>query len=51
MHLNDDGILIQSLERPRELAVGAIAEQAVKVPLQPLQRSGDPAKRDDNSLS
>ena len=51
MHYNDDGILIQSLECPRELPVRPSAEQAVKVPLQPLQGSGDSAKRDDNSVS
>jgi hypothetical protein len=49
MHYNDDGILIQSLECPRELPVRPSAEQAVKVPLQPLQGSGDSAKRDKQS--
>ncbi len=51
MHYNDDGILIQSLEHPRELPVRPSAEEAVKVPLQPLQGSGDSAKRDDYSVS
>ena len=51
MYYNDDGILIQSLERHRELPVRPNAEQAVKVPLQPLQGSGDSAKRNDNSVS
>jgi hypothetical protein len=50
MHYNDDGVLIQSLESPREIPVRPSAEQAVKVPLQPLQGSGDSAKRDDNSV-
>ncbi len=47
MYYNDDGILIQSLERPGEFPVRPSAQQAVKVPLQPLQGSGDSAKRDD----
>jgi hypothetical protein len=51
MHFNDDGILIQSLERSRELPVRPCAEQAMKVPLQPLQGSSDSAKCDDNSVS
>jgi hypothetical protein len=51
MHYNDDGVLIQSLESPREIPVRPSAEQAVKVPLQPLQGSGDSAKRDDTSVS
>jgi hypothetical protein len=54
MHYNDDGILIKSLERPRELLVRPSAEQAVKVPLQALQgsgHSGDSAKRNENSVS
>jgi hypothetical protein len=50
MHYHDDRILIQSLERPRELPVMSSTEQAVKAPLQPLQGSGDSAKRDDNSV-
>jgi hypothetical protein len=41
----------QSLEHHRELPVRPSAEQAVKVPLQSLQGSGDSAKRDDNSVS
>jgi hypothetical protein len=48
---NDDWILIQSLELHRELPARPSAEQAVKVPLQPLQGSGDSAKCDDNSVS
>jgi hypothetical protein len=51
MHCNDDSILIQSLEHPRDLPVRPSAEQAVKVPLQPLQGSGDSAKHDVNSVS
>jgi hypothetical protein len=46
MQYNDDEILIQSLESPRELPVRLSAEQAVKAPLQPLQGSDDSAKRD-----
>jgi hypothetical protein len=49
MHYNDEGILIQSLEHPRELPVRPSAEQAVKVPLQPLQGSGGSAKCDKQS--
>jgi hypothetical protein len=49
MHYNDDGILIQSSEFPRELPVRQSAEQAVKVPLQTLQGSGGSAKRDKQS--
>jgi hypothetical protein len=36
MHYNDYGILIQSLEHPRELSMRLSAEQAVKVPIRPL---------------
>jgi hypothetical protein len=49
MHYNDDGILIQSLEHPRELPVKPSAEQAVKVPLQPLQGSAGLVKHDKQS--
>jgi hypothetical protein len=38
---NDDSILIQSIELPRALPVRPSAEQAVKMPLQLLQGSGD----------
>ncbi len=51
MHYNDDGILIQSLECHKEPPVRHSAEQAVKVPLPPLQGSGDSANRDDNTVS
>jgi hypothetical protein len=49
MHYNNDGILIQSLEHPRELPVKLSAEQAVKVPLQPLQGSAGLVKHDKQS--
>jgi hypothetical protein len=49
MHYNDDCIVIQSLELPREVPVRPSAAEAVKVPLQPLQGSGDWAKRDKQS--
>jgi hypothetical protein len=48
---NDDSILIQSLERQRELPVRSSAEQAVKKPFQTLQGLVDLAKRYDNSDS
>jgi hypothetical protein len=51
MHYNDEINLIQSFKRPREIPMRPSAKQAVKVPLQPLQGSGDSAKRDDNSFS
>jgi hypothetical protein len=44
MQYNDESIHIQSSELPGELPVMPSAEQAVKVPLQPLQGSGDSAK-------
>jgi hypothetical protein len=51
MNHNDDGILIQPLERSTELPVRPSAEQAVKAPLQQLQGSVGSAKRDKDSKS
>jgi hypothetical protein len=57
INYNDDSIIIsiviQSLELTRELLVTPSAEQAVKVPLQPLHGSlaGDSAKCDNHSVS
>lgn len=50
LHANNDSILIQSSERPRNLSMRLSAEEAAKAPLRPLQGSGDLAKRDNDSL-